>query len=106
MKSYSTVAPPFLVESGGVLYVNCNVSTVSVDVGEPTQRTEYVYDTVPVHSKERGVLISAVMQAKYTKDQELAILNAHLLGTKPGEWAEYQAYRTLSKAYVDSNLFA
>lgn len=104
MKSFSSVSPEFLVQSNGNVYLNCNVQVQVVDEGTDLERTEFTYDTVLVTSVDRGSLISAAMQAKYTKDQEIAILNSHLLGTKPEAWDEYQLYREACKTYVDANL--
>lgn len=105
MKSYSAVQPPFTVSSEGKLFVNCNVveQTVTGENDMP-DRTEFVFDTVEVANLDRNNLISGVMQARYSKDHEIALLNAHLLGTKQEEWEAYQAYRTEAKAYVDANL--
>ncbi len=105
MKSYSAIQPPFIVSSGGKLFVNCNVEqrTVTGENGME-DRTEFAYDSVEVDNTDRSTLIAGVMQARYNKDHEIALLNAHLLGTKPEEWDAYQVYRTAAKAYVDSNL--
>ena len=105
MKSYSTTLPPFLVSSEGKLFINCNTveRTVIGTEGQP-DRTEFVYDSIEVADNDRSTLIAGVMQARYNKDHEIALLNAHLLGTKQEEWDAYQAYRTASKAFVDANL--
>jgi len=105
MKSYSAVQPPFITSSEGKLFVNCNVEEriVTGEEGQP-DRTEFVYDSMEVANLDRSTLIAGVMQARYSKDHEIALLNAHLLGTKQEEWDAYQAYRTASKAFVDANL--
>jgi len=105
MKSYSAVQPPFITSSEGTLFVNCNVEEriVTGEEGQP-DRTEFVYDSMEVANLDRSTLIAGVMQARYNKDHEIALLNAHLLGTKQEEWDAYQAYRTASKAFVDANL--
>lgn len=105
MKSYSAALPPFTVTSEGKLFVNCNVEqrTVTGEEGMP-DRTEFVFDSVEVTNLDRSNLIAGVMQARYSKDQEIALLNAHLLDTKQAEWDAYQAYRVEAKAYVDANL--
>lgn len=105
MKVYSTVTPPFVTSSEGKLFVNCNITerTIAGENDMP-DRVEFVYDSVEVENLERGTLISGVMQAQYSKDQEIALLNAQLLGTKPEDCAAYQEYRVAAKAYVDSNL--
>lgn len=105
MKSYSAVQPPFITSSEGTSFVNCNVEEriVTGEEGQP-DRTEFVYDSMEVANLDRSTLIAGVMQARYNKDHEIALLNAHLLGTKQEEWDAYQAYRTASKAFVDANL--
>ena len=104
MKSYSTALPPFIVSSEGKLFINCNAEEITVTgtEGQPN-RTEFVFDSVEVANLDRSTLISGVMQARYNKDHEIALLNAHLLGTKQEEWDAYQAYRTAAKAFVDAN---
>ena len=105
MKSYSSVQPPFIVTSEGKLFVNCNVEQRTVTSKDDTpDRTEFVFDSVEVPNLDRSNLIAGVMQARYSKDHEIALLNAHLLNTKQAEWDAYQAYRVEAKAYVDANL--
>jgi len=105
MKAYSAVQPQFIDSSEGKLFVNCNAveRTITGEEGQP-DRTEFVYDSIEVADLDRSTLIAGVMQARYSKDHEIALLNAHLLGTKQEEWDAYQAYRTTSKAFVDANL--
>lgn len=105
MKATSSVVPSFLVSSEGKMYVNCNVvQTVVPGQDSFPDRTEYVYDTVEVLSTSRNDLISAVMQARYSKDKEISLLNNYIVSGTTEAWEEYQAYRAYAKQLVDTSI--
>jgi len=58
---------------------------------------EVIVDKLPSYDK----IVSSIIRERYTIDEELALINNHLLGSTPSEAVEYQNFqdwRALAKA--------
>jgi len=100
MKAYSTTEPNLTHTKNGITYLNCNAveETVTDEMTEETC-TQWVYDSVPV---QKGNLVAAGIRARYSWDDEIALINNHTADSSDpeGEYAAYQAYRAEIKALV------
>lgn len=98
MKAYSTTKPSLTHTKNGITYVNVNSveQTITDEVTE-LEITQWVYDSVAVQD---GNLISAGIRAKYTWNDELALINNYNADNSDtdGEYATYQTYRAEIKA--------
>lgn len=102
-KMFSTEKPEFLHTSGGVHFFNLNAElipgTPATDEA-PGTVDQWVCDSVAIEgAPERGKLIAAGMQARYSKDDEIAAINKKLLGDETA-YAQYAAYREAVKQQV------
>lgn len=102
-KMYTTAKPDYLHQADGVWFFNLNAELIP---GKPATDTEqatidqYVCDSVAVEgAPERGKLIAAGMRARYSKDDEIAIINKKLLGDDAA-YGQYSAYRESVKQQV------
>jgi|TARA_R100000501_G_C2599124_1_gene96781 hypothetical protein len=102
MKAYSDTKPNLTHSKNGITYLNCNAVEETIPADEVTgqeERTQWVYDSVPV---QKGNLVAAGIRARYSWDDEIALINNHNLDSSDpdGEYAEYQAYRASVKNQV------
>jgi len=103
MKMHSTHLPPALHTSNGVWFFNVN--PVLIPGAPATETTEATQDSYECDSMAltgepaRAALISAGIAARYSKDDEIALLNNKLLGDDAA-YAAYAAYRDDVKAQV------
>lgn len=104
-KMHSTQLPPVLHTCAGVWFFNLNpVLIPGAPATEDTQATadSYECDSMAlVGAPSRASLISAGVAARYSKDDEIAVLNNKLLGDDVA-YASYTAYRNDVKAQVDA----
>lgn len=102
MKMHSNEKPNYLHQSGGAWFFNINATLVpgGAAMDETTPHVEqWVSDSMPIEGEpSRDKLISAGMQARYSKDDEIALLNKKIAGES---CAEYDVYRTAVKSQVD-----
>lgn len=102
-KMYSTEKPEFLHTSGGVHFFNLNaelIPGVPATDEAPGTSDQWVSDSVAVDGEpNRAKLIAAGMQARYSKDDEIAIINKKLLGDDAA-YGQYSAYRESVKQQV------
>lgn len=102
-KMYSTAKPDYLHQADGVWFFNLNAELIPGQAAtETTQATidQYVSDSVAIEGvPDRGKLIAAGMQARYSKDDEIALINKKLLGDE-APYATYTAYREAVKTQV------
>ena len=102
MKMYSNEKPAALHQSGGVWFFNLNPTLAprqSAD-GGPVTGEQWVSDSIAIEGEpSREKLIAAGMQVRYSKDDEIAIINKKLAGDDAA-YAEYSAYRFSVKAQV------
>jgi len=98
MKAFSTIQPELTHVKNGITYLNINATeeTITDEMGE---RTQFAYDSVPVI---KGNLISAGIRAKYSWDDEIALINNFNADNSDagGAYAEYQVYRATVKALL------
>jgi len=100
MKAYSNTKPNLTHTKNGITYLNCNATEETVtDEMTDEARTQWVYDSVPV---QKGNLVAAGIRARYSWDDEIALINNHTADPSDpeGEYAEYQAYRSTIKTLV------
>lgn len=104
MKMYSNEKPAFLHQSGGVWFFNLNATLIPGQAAtEDNQATvdQWEADSVAIEGEpSREKLIAAGMQARYTKDDEIAILNKKI-GGDDASYTEYAIYCVAVKAQVD-----
>lgn len=104
MKMYSNEKPAFLHQSGGIWFFNLNATLIpGLAATEDSQATvdQWEADSVAIEGEpSREKLIAAGMQARYSKDDEIAILN-NKIGGDDVAYAEYAAYRVTIKTLVD-----
>lgn len=99
MKMHSTENPDYLHQAGGVWFFNLNAELIPGDPQAGTPDT-WTCDSVPIDgAPTRDKLIAAGMQARYSKDDEIAITNKKLAGDD-ASYATYSAYRTAVKTQV------
>ncbi len=102
-KMYSTEKPEFLHSSGGVHFFNLNAELIpgtpaSDDV--PGTVDQWVCDSVAIEGEPtRNKLIAAGMQARFSKDDEISIINKKLLGDD-STYNLYAVYRESVKQQV------
>ena len=98
MKAYSTQKPQATHSKNGVTYLNCNAAEETI-VDEMTQetRTQWVYDSVAVVN---GNLVAAGIRARYSWDDEIALINNHAADSAHAGYQAYQDYRNTIKALV------
>jgi len=93
MKAYSTLQPDLKHTKNGITYININAieQTITDEVTE-SETTQWEYDSMPVIN---GNVISAGIRAKYSWDDEIALINNFNADNTDvsGEYAEYQVYR-------------
>ncbi|MBT4836986.1 MAG: hypothetical protein HON94_06540 [Methylococcales bacterium] len=98
MKAYSTTQPNLTHTKNGITYININAieQTITDEVTEQ-ETTQFEYDSMPVVN---GNVISAGIRAKYSWDDEIALINNYNADNTDadGEYAAYQAYRGEIKA--------
>lgn len=98
MKAYSTTKPNLTHTKNGITYININAvkKTITDEVTEK-KTTQFEYDSMPVIN---GNYISAAIRAKYSWDDEIALINNYNADNTDttGEYATYQAYRAEVKA--------
>ena len=103
MKAYSTVTPELTHTKKGITYININVveQTITDEVTEQ-EITQFEYDSMPVVN---GNFISAGIRAKYSWDDEIALINNYNADNTDadGEYATYQAYRAEVKSLFMQN---
>lgn len=91
---------PVLMEQISIGYlVRWNLEEITVD-GE----TRWQWDEAISPTRTYDDVVSALIHAKYTLDQEIATINNHLVGQDEDEWLEYQAWRTWAKDYARNTL--
>ena len=104
MKMYSNEKPAALHQSGGVWFFNLNpVLIPGQEATGDSQATvgQWECDSVAIDGEpSREKLIAAGMQARYSKDDEIAIINKKLAGDDAA-YADYSAYRVSVKTQVD-----
>lgn len=102
-KMYATAKPDYLHQADGVWFFNLNAELIpGHEATETTPATvdQWVCDSVAVDgAPDRGKLIAAGMQARYSKDDEIALINKKLLGDDVA-YAAYSTYRETVKAQV------
>lgn len=109
MKMYSTTEPAQLHQSGGIWFFNLNAQRIpgrAATEDTPATPDQWTADSVAVEGEpSREKLIAAGMQARYSKDDEIAIINKKLAGDDAA-YVEYAAYRAAVKAQVNSAGYA
>jgi|SRR5690625_897016 len=96
-KAFSDIKPEALHKSMGKWWFNLNLKEEQNEEGE----AQWVYDTVSIEgSPTRDKLIAAGMCVKYSKDDEIALINNKILGEKTSEWQAYINYRMSVKQQV------
>ena len=104
MKMYSNEKPAALHKSGGVWFFNLNPVLIPGQVAtedNPATVDQWEADSVAVEGEpSREKLIAAGMQARYSKDDEIAIINNKIEGDGAA-YVEYSAYRVSVKTQVD-----
>lgn len=104
MKMYSVTEPARLHQSGGIWFFNLNAQLIPGQAAtEDSLATpdQWASDSVAVDGEpSREKLIAAGMQARYSKDDEIAIINKKLTGDDAA-YIEYAAYRIAVKTQVD-----
>lgn len=98
MKAYSTIEPNLTHTKNGITYININaVEVTTTDEVTEQETTQWEYDSMPVVN---GNLISAGIRARYSWDDEIALINNYNADNTDadGEYAAYQAYRAEVKA--------
>lgn len=105
MKMYSNEKPAALHQSGGVWFFNLNpVLIPGQEATGDSQATvdQWECDSVAIDGEpSRKKLIAAGMQARYSKDDEIAIINKKIEGDGAA-YVEYSDYRISVKAQVDA----
>lgn len=105
MKMYSTTEPDRLHQSGGIWFFNLNAEFILGEAkteDSPAGTDQWVADSVAVDGEPtREKLIAAGMQARYSKDDEIAIINKKLAGDAVA-YVDYAAYRVAVKAQVEA----
>lgn len=105
MKMYSATEPAQLHQSGGIWFFNLNAQLIPGQVAtedSPATPDQWAADSVAVDGEPtREKLIAAGMQARYSKDDEIAIINKKLAGDDVA-YVEYATYRAAVKAQVDA----
>lgn len=103
MRMSSNDVPNYLHQSNNIWFFNLNtvnVPGVLASDGITERLSSYECDSMPVVGEpSRASLISAGMQAKYSKDDEIAALNNKLVGDGTA-FDLYQTYRTYVKQQV------
>lgn len=103
MKAYSTLQPSLKHTKNGITYININAieQTITDEVSR-VETTQWEYDSMPVI---RGNVISAGIRAKYSWDDEIALINNFNTDNSDvdGDYAEYQAYRAgIKLLFIDA----
>lgn len=103
MKMYSATEPAQLHQSGGIWFFNINAQLIpghAATEDSPATPDQWAADSVAVDGEpSRPKMIAAGMQARYSKDDEIAIINKKLAGDDAA-YADYAAYRASVKAQV------
>lgn len=98
MKAYSTQKPAVTHARNGITYLNCNaVEETAVDEMTQQPRTQWVYDSVAVVN---GNFIAAGIRARYSWDDEIALINNHAIDPAHAGYATYQTYRAEIKGLI------
>ena len=102
-KMYATAKPEYLHQADGVWFFNLNAEFIpgqAATESTPATVDQWVCDSVAVNgAPDRGKLIAAGMQARFSKDDEIALINKKLLGEEAA-YALYQTYRESVKTQV------
>lgn len=105
MKMYSNEKPAALHQSGGVWFFNLNPVLIPGRVAtedNPATVDQWEADSFAVEGEpSREKLIAAGMQARYSKDDEIAIINKKIEGDGAA-YIDYSDYRISVKAQVDA----
>jgi hypothetical protein len=103
MKSMSNVKMPQIGQTRGkkIFRYNYQEVTIKDDMTE-LERLAWQFDFVLVDKLDRSVIIDAIIAAKYSKSDELALINNKGLTPEGAdEYSKYQAYRVQAKAWAD-----
>lgn len=105
MKMSTHDLPPALHQCNNVWFFNLSITqipgTPAAD-DTPERPASYECDSIALPgAPSRAALISAGMQARYSKDDEIAALNNKLVGDGVA-FEAYQAYRVSVKDQVDA----
>ncbi len=96
MKMHSSTPPDALHQSGGVWYFNLNAEQQTLN-----DVTQYVCDSIAIDgAPSRDKLIAAGMQARYSRDDEFALINKGIADPQDPEYLQYLQYRIDVKTQV------
>jgi hypothetical protein len=105
MKSNSDNIPNRFTESNGKVQFAYNITEVELTGLDEEPRTAYNYDYVEVEKGyTRSTLIDALIESRYSKADEIAIINNFNIDKDVAEYTDYQAFRAECKAIVDEAL--
>jgi len=105
MKSNSNTVPETFIKSKRNTHFNFNIVETTKEDMDGKPRISFDYDYVEIEGTiTRDKLISAIIEDKYSKDAELALLHNKMVGRHLEEYDEYLAFRVEIKAIVDGSL--
>ena len=105
MKAQSDSIPERFVKSRGRVQFNYNIHEITVANLDGTTRTAYEYDYVELEGDvTRSKLIDAVISDKFTKADEIALINDKLANINVDKYRAYQTFRAQVKGMVDEAL--
>lgn len=93
MLSSSDSYPVLKVYTNELVQLRYNIVEI-----EKEGKTSYNYDYIEVpYVYDRNLLIRKIIETKYSKDDEIALLNNNYLDPGNEEYLQYQAYRSYAK---------
>lgn len=102
MKANSNTKPDSFIKSKEKTLFNFNIVETTKEDIEGGQRISFDYEYVVIEGKIiRDKLISTIIADKYSKDDEIALLNNKMAAKDLVEYDEYQAFRAKVKQIVD-----
>lgn len=100
MKAQHDVQPVLLERTAAGYVVRWDLAQVTTEEDE----TRWECEEAIAAARTYEAVVSAMIHAKYTTDQEIATINNHLVGQDEDEWIEYQAWRAWVKGYASGTL--
>ena len=107
MKANSNTRPEAFITSKEKTLFNYNIVETTKEEIDGSERQSFDYDCVEIEGTvTRDKLIIALIQDRYSKNDEIALLNNKMIGKDLNEYDEYQAYRAEVKLIVDDILWS
>ena len=103
MKANSDSYPQAIKKSAGKTQVRYDIKEVTrIDMDENSY-ISYDFSYIEIEGNlTRGKIINAIIENKYTKDAEIALINNEIANEGTSEYTDYQNLRAQAKIIADS----